>query len=141
MKIDNSCQVTVSKLTLCGNHSMVRIWIVINYYLNKPEKRIFQGYRKSTEYSVLFQTHSNNTQFITDRYMPEITAIVFELLSTGNNKLTQRKEPQYCKSWNKLDLPRKTKNNEYSVVFESEYHTTKNKFLEIGKCAKFKKFK
>ena len=73
--------------------------------------------------------------------MPEITAIVFELLSIGNNKLTQRKEPQYFKSRNKLDLPRKTKSNEYSVVFESEYHTTKNKFLEIGKCAKFKKFK
>ena len=30
--------------------------------------------------------------------MPEITAIVFELLSIGNNKLTQRKEPQYFKS-------------------------------------------
>ena len=37
---------------------MVHILIAINYYLNKPEKK-FQGYRKSTEYSVLFQTHSN----------------------------------------------------------------------------------
>ena len=30
--------------------------------------------------------------------LPEITAIVFELLAVGNNKLTQRKEPHYCKS-------------------------------------------
>ena len=40
---------------------MVHILIFINYYLNKPEKKIFEGYRKSNEYSVLFQTHSNYT--------------------------------------------------------------------------------
>ena len=58
VKIVNHCNLTDSKSTHCGNYSMVHILIVINYYLNKPEK-IFQGYRKSTEYSVLFQTHSN----------------------------------------------------------------------------------
>ena len=32
---------------------------------------------------------------MTVRYIPEITAIVFELLAAGNKKLTQRKEPHY----------------------------------------------
>ena len=35
---------------------------------------------------------------MTVRYITEITAIVFELLVLGNNKLTQRKESHYCKS-------------------------------------------
>ena len=59
VKIVKSCQLTGSKLILCGNYSTVHIF-VINYHLNKPEKKI-QGYRKSTEYSVLFQTHINYT--------------------------------------------------------------------------------
>ena len=78
---------------------------------------------------------------MTVRYIPKISAIVFELLAVGNNKVTQRKEPHYCESWNKLDLARKTKSTEYSVVFESERHITKNKFLKIGKFARFKKSK
>ena len=69
-------------------------------------------------------------------YIPEITATVFELLAVGNNKLAQRKEPHYCKSWSKLDLARKTKSTEYSVVFESEYHININKFLKMGKCVR-----
>ena len=73
------------------------------------------------------------------RYIPKITAIVFELLAVGNNELTQGKNPHYCKCWNKLDLTWKTKNNEHLVVFESEYYITKNKFLEMGKCVRFKK--
>ena len=32
---------------------------------------------------------------MTVRYIPETTAVVFELLAVGNNKLTQRKEPHY----------------------------------------------
>ena len=35
---------------------------------------------------------------MTVRYITEITAIVFELLVLGNNKLTQRKEFHNCKS-------------------------------------------
>ena len=76
---------------------MVHILIVINCYLNKPEK-IFQGYRKSTEYSVLFQTHSNCIPNLWQSGIPEIAAIVFELIFVGSNKLTQRKESHYCKS-------------------------------------------
>ena len=78
---------------------------------------------------------------MTVRYIPKISVIVSELLAVGNTNLTQRKEPHYCKSWNKLDLARKTNSTEYSVVFESECHITKNKFLETGKCDRFKKCK
>ena len=35
---------------------------------------------------------------MTVRYIPKISVIVSELLAVGNNKLTQRKEPHYCKS-------------------------------------------
>ena len=35
---------------------------------------------------------------MTVRYIPEITTIIFELLAVGTNKLTQGKEPDYCKS-------------------------------------------
>ena len=78
---------------------------------------------------------------MTVRYIPEITAIVFELLAAGNKKLTQRKEPHYWKSWNKLDLARKTKSTEYSLVFESEYHIAKSKFVKMETFARLKKIK
>ena len=73
--------------------------------------------------------------------MPEISAIVFELLAVGTNNPTEGKEPHYFKSWNKIDLAVKTKSSEYSVAFEAEYCTTKNKFLEMGKYAISKRFK
>ena len=38
VKIVKSCQLTGSKLILCGNYSTVYIF-VINYHLNKPEKK------------------------------------------------------------------------------------------------------
>ena len=78
---------------------------------------------------------------MTAKYIPEITAIVTEILVVGNKKLKQRKEPHYCKSWNKLDLACVTKSTDYSAAFEPEYHITKNKFLEIRKTVRFKKFK
>ena len=78
---------------------------------------------------------------MTVRYIPELTAIVSELLVVCNNTLAQRKESRYCKSRNKLDLAMKTESPEYSVVFKSEYHITNNKFLKMVKCARFKKFK
>ena len=78
---------------------------------------------------------------MTVRYIPKITAIIFELLPVGNNKLTKREEPHYCKSSNKLDLARTTKSTKYSVVFESECHITKSKFLEMVKSVIFKKIK
>ena len=82
--IDSNCNFAVS-------YSAVHILIII-MYLNKAEKKI-QGYRKSTEYSVLFQTHSKYTQFMTVGFIPEITAILFEFLAVGTNKLSQRKKP------------------------------------------------
>ena len=49
---------------------------------------------------------------MTAKYISEITDIVIEILVVGNNKLKQRKEPHYCKSWNKLDLACITKSTD-----------------------------
>ena len=46
------------------------------------------------------------------RYIPEITAIIFELLAVDNNKLTQRKESHYCKS---LNLIQERKLKEFNI--------------------------
>ena len=78
---------------------------------------------------------------MTAKYISEITDIVIEILVVGNNKLKQRKEPHYCKSWNKLDLACITKSTDYSAAFECEYNITKNKFLEIRKTVRFIKCK
>ena len=45
-------------------------------------------------------------------YIPEITAIIFELSAVDNNKLTQRKESRYCKS---LNLIQERKLREFNI--------------------------
>ena len=47
VKIVNSCQLTGSKSTLCGNYSMLHILIIINYYLNKTRKKYFKYIEKA----------------------------------------------------------------------------------------------
>ena len=49
---------------------------------------------------------------MTVRYIPEVTAI-FELITVGNNKLTHRKEPPYCKFWNTWFS---SKNQKHSIL-------------------------
>ena len=54
-EIVNNCQLTGSKSTLCDNYSMVHILIIINYYLNKPEKKYFKGIEKVLNIQCFFK--------------------------------------------------------------------------------------
>ena len=55
VKMVNSYQLTGSKSTLFGNYFMIHILIVINYYLNKPEKNNVKDIEKALNIQYFFK--------------------------------------------------------------------------------------